>query len=139
MALQPIVIAIEAIKETDGRYFAYTDNGREHTGVDVISWAKEVAELGAGEICITSVDMDGTGLGYDLELTKMVAEATSIPVIAHGGAGSIEDVQNVIQSTNIDAVAIASILHYGFLSKNVDQLQTREEGNFEFLKKGAVF
>src|SRR3990167_373236 len=76
-----IVVTIEAIKERDGRYLAYTDNGRQFTGVEV---------LGAGEIIITSVDREGTGEGFDLELTRAISEAVSIPVIAHGGGGKIE-------------------------------------------------
>lgn len=82
-----IVVAIEAVKQSDGKYLAYTDNGREFTGVDAIKWAEHVAELGAGEIVITSVDREGTGEGYDLDLVKMIATNVSVPVIAHGGAG----------------------------------------------------
>lgn len=134
-----IVVAIEAIKQNDGRYLAYTDNGREYTGIEVIEWAKKVETLGAGEICLTSVDQEGTGLGFDLELTKMVSDICSIPVIAHGGAGSIRDVKKVIQSANADAVAIASVLHYGYIRINVNEFDERDEGNFEFLKKGFVF
>ncbi len=134
-----IVVAIEAIKQRDGRYYAYIDNGREHTGLNVEDWVKKVEELGAGEICITSVDKEGTGLGFDLELTKMVTESCSIPVIAHGGAGSIDDIEKVIKTSNVESVAIASILHYGYLSKNIEELEKRDEGNFEFLKKGTGF
>lgn len=90
---------------------AYTDNDREYTGIEVISWAKKVEELGAGEIVITSVGQEGNFLGFDIELTKMVAEAVSIPLIAHGGAGCLEDIKAVIQSGKADAVAVASILH----------------------------
>ena len=134
-----IVIAIEAIREPDGRYLAYTDNGREYTGIEVKDWAKKVEELGVGEISLTSVDREGTGTGFDIELTKMITESAGIPVIAHGGAGSAEDIRQVIQNAGADAVAVASILHYGFLSTNIDNLKYQEEGNFEFLKKGTVF
>lgn len=134
-----IVVAIEAIKQSDGKYLAYTDNGREYTGVDVFDWVKRVEELGAGEICLTSVDREGTGSGFDLELTKAVADFCSIPVIAHGGAGSVIDVERVVAASNADAVAIASILHYDYISKKVNNLEKSAEGNFEFLKKGSIF
>ena len=134
-----IVVAIEAIKQTDGKYLAYTDNGREHSGLEIIEWAKKVEELGAGEIVITSVDQEGSGLGFDIELTKNVSNAVSIPVIAHGGAGNEEDVCNVIQEGNADAVALASILHYNFIEKNVKGILGKEEGNTEFLKSGKTF
>jgi cyclase len=134
-----IVVTIEAIKQEDGRYLAYTDNGREYTGVEVLSWAKKVEELGAGEIVITSVDQEGTGLGFDIELTKMVAEAVSIPVIAHGGAGCIEDIEAVIQRGKADAVAVASILHYEFINNSEITGDYKREGNIEFLKSGRSF
>jgi cyclase len=134
-----IVVAIEAIRQSDGKYLAYTDNGREHSGLEIIEWAKKVEELGAGEIVITSVDQEGSGLGFDIELTKNVSNAVSIPVIAHGGAGNEEDVCNVIQEGNADAVALASILHYNFIEKNVIGILGKEEGNTEFLKSGKTF
>ncbi|PKN70914.1 MAG: imidazole glycerol phosphate synthase subunit HisF [Deltaproteobacteria bacterium HGW-Deltaproteobacteria-12] len=134
-----IVVAIEAIKQQDGRYFAYTDNGREHTGIEVLKWAKKVEELGAGEIVITSVDREGTGLGFDIELTKMVSDAVSIPVIAHGGAGCMEDIKEVINEGNADAVAVASMLHYEFISRNGSTGDYKKEGNIEFLKSGRSF
>jgi cyclase len=134
-----IVVAIEAIRQSDGKYLAYTDNGREHSGLEIIEWAKKVEELGAGEIVITSVDQEGSGLGFDIELTKNVSNAVSIPVIAHGGAGNEEDVCNVIKEGNADAVALASILHYNFIEKNVIGILGKEEGNTEFLKSGKTF
>ena len=112
-----IVVSIEAIKENSGKYFAYTDNGREYTGVDVLEWAQQVDDLGAGEIIISSVDKEGTAEGFDLELTKMISESVNIPVIAHGGAGSIKDVIDVIKIGKADAVSLASILHYGIKDK----------------------
>lgn len=134
-----VVVTIEAIKQTDGRYLAYTDNGREFTGKEVLQWAKHVEELGAGEIVITSVDREGTGSGYDIELTRMVAEAVSIPVIAHGGAGCLEDIQSVIRDGKADAVAIASALHYEVISNIEMKGDYRKEGNIEFLKSGRLF
>lgn len=134
-----IVVTIEAIKQQDGSYLAYTDNGREFTGIEVVSWAKRVQELGAGEIMITSVDREGSGLGFDNELTKMVSEAVDIPVIAHGGAGCVEDVKSVIHDGKADAVAIASMLHYEFINKNEMTGDYKKEGNIEFLKSGRGF
>lgn len=134
-----IVVAIEAIRNTDGKYLAFTDNGREYASLEVVSWARKAEELGAGEIVITSVDKEGTGEGYDLELIKSVSEAVSIPVIAHGGANTPENIVHAILSGKADAVAIASILHYsvmqsfGSLSSNY-----KEEGNISFLNSGKT-
>lgn len=129
-----IVVAIEAIRESDGRYLAFTDNGRETTGLEVLEWAQRAEELGAGEIILTSVDRDGTGEGFDIELIKMVANAVSIPVIAHGGAGSIEHIISVIKQGNANAVALASCLHYKAINR-IDILDNyAAEGNTEFLK-----
>ena len=133
-----IVVAIEAIKEPEGQYHAYTDNGREKTGVEVVEWAKKIQSLGAGEIIITSVDNEGTGKGFDIDLTKMVSEAVSIPVIAHGGAGNPQDVVDVVNYGKADAVSLASILHYGTISSQ-NFVKTSDEGNIEFLKKKKKF
>lgn len=134
-----IAISIEAIKQADGRYLAYTDNGREYTGVEVFDWAKKVESLGAGEIVLTSIDKEGTGEGYDIELTKMVSENVSIPVVACGGAGNADDVYKVITQGGADAVILASILHYDFIPKHTVNDEFKEEGNIEFLKKGRSF
>jgi imidazole glycerol-phosphate synthase subunit HisF len=134
-----IVIAIEAIKQSDGTYLAYTDNGREYTGVKVFDWAKKVEELGAGEIVITSVDREGTGIGFDIDLVTKVSNSISIPVIAHGGAGNAMDIQNVIQKANADAVAISSILHYDHINSNRSIQSAQKEGNTEFLRSGSTF
>lgn len=134
-----IVVTIEAIKQEDGRYLAYTDNGREYTGIEVLSWAKRVEELGAGEIVITSVGQEGTGLGFDIELTEMVAKSVAIPVIAHGGAGCLEDIISAIHKGRADAVAIASMLHYEYINGNVISGDYQKEGNIEFLKSGRTF
>lgn len=134
-----IVITIEAIKDPDGRYLAYSDNGREYTGVEVMGWAKKVESLGAGEIVITSVDKEGTGTGYDVELTKMISTSVSIPVIAHGGPGQLENVVDVVEDGCADAVAVASMLHYGYLDKKQTKGTRREEGNVEFLMSGKKY
>ena len=135
-----IVVAIEAIRQPDGSYEAYTDCGRERTGVEVFSWAQQVAELGAGEIVITSVDREGTGRGYDVELTRRISESVSIPVIAHGGAGCIEHVREVIEDGRADAVCLGSCLHYQLIEQHKNSLDDfAAEGNTEFLKRGVGF
>ncbi len=133
-----IVIAIEAIKESDGRYLAYTDNGREFTGVDVFEWAQKVDELGAGEIVITSVDNEGTGQGFDLELISKISNIVSIPVIAHGGAGKQNQVLDLINDGNANAVMISSMFHYHFIKENESKASSLE-GNVEFLNQKRNF
>ena len=134
-----IIVAIEAIKQINGEYYAYTDNGREYTGIEVMNWAKKVEELGAGEIIITSVDREGTGLGFDLKLIKEITDNVSIPIIAHGGALDEEDIKLAITDGKVDAVAISSILHYDYIKNNSHDDVGQEEGNIDFLKSGRNF
>lgn len=134
-----IVVSVEAIRESDGRYLAYTDNGREYSGIDVVEWVQKVAELGAGEICLTSVDREGTGEGFDIELIKTISGLVDIPVIAHGGAGRKEHVENLIKETDVDAVTIASLFHYDYVKRGYDFESHEGEGNIEFLKKRTSF
>lgn len=133
-----IVLAIEAIKQPDNKYFAYTDNGREYTGLEVVEWAQRGAELGAGEIVITSVDKEGTGQGFDIELIKSISNAVSVPVIAHGGAGKITDFDELF-NYDVSAVALGSVLHYKTITQLQSELNKSEEGNVEFLKSGKSF
>lgn len=133
-----IVVTIEAIRQADGSYFAFTDNGREPTGLEVVSWARRAEELGAGEICLTSVDREGTGRGYDTELIAAVTKAVSIPVIVHGGAGKPEDVVLAAQQ-GASAVAFASILHYDFIQRRENVESFEGEGNDTFLRAGRQF
>ena len=128
-----IVVAIEAI-EDNGKYLAYTDNGREYTGLDVFEWAQQIEELGAGELVITSVDKEGTGNGFDTELISKINKLVTIPVIAHGGAGKKEDVINLIKSSPISAVMISSIFHYYYIQSNKSMVSSLE-GNLQFLKQ----
>lgn len=134
-----IVVSIEAIKSPDGKYLAYIDNGREYTGIEVVEWAKKVEQLGAGELVITSVDCEGTGFGFDIELTKLVSEAVSIPVIAHGGASGPEDIVKVVKDGKADAVSVASILHYHYITNNNNVEYFEKEGNTSFLESGRAF
>jgi cyclase len=107
---QCIVVAIDAKRQPGGGWHVYTHGGRNDTGVD---WACRMAELGAGEILLTSMDRDGTKIGFDLELTRAVSDAVSIPVIASGGVGKLEHLADGIQLGGADAVLAASIFHYG--------------------------
>ena len=132
-----IVVAIEAIKGVDGNYYAFIDNGREETGLEVTQWVEKITKLGAGEIVITSVDRDGTSLGYDLELLKKIKSSTSIPVVAHGGASNFENIKEATKY--VDAIAIASALHYDSYEKVQDQFKQETEGNTSFLNSKKTF
>lgn len=109
---QCIVLSIDAKRDGD-RWFAYTEGGRKNSGVDAIEWAARGEQLGAGEILLNSIDMDGTKEGYDLELTRRVSEQAGIPVIASGGAGTPEQILEAVLQGKADAVLLASLLHYG--------------------------
>jgi cyclase len=107
-----VVVSIDA-KKFGGRYECMIYGGRKRTGIDAVEWAKKACGLGAGEILLTSVDADGTRKGYDMELLKRVCSAVDVPVIASGGAGSPEDMLEVLQKTEAGAVLAAGIFHYG--------------------------
>lgn len=113
---QCIVVAIDAkYDETTHSWHVFSQGGRVDTGLDVIEWAKRAVDLGAGEILLTSMDGDGTKDGYDLALTKAVADAVSVPVIASGGCGSVQHMVDVFKQTQASAALAASIFHYGEL------------------------
>lgn len=109
---QCVVVSIDAKRNGAGRYEAYTHSGTRPTGIDPMDLARRVEKLGAGEILITSIERDGTMTGYDLELTRQVSDAVSIPVIASGGAGNYEDMAQVLRSGQVSAVAAASIFQF---------------------------
>jgi len=109
---QCIVSSIDAKQLNDTEWYAYTDNGREKTSKEVIEWAKEVEQLGAGEILLTSIDYDGTKKGFDYELCSKISDEVSIPVISSGGMGKSEDAVKLFKSSSIDGIAVASIIHY---------------------------
>ena len=119
---QCIVSSIVAKKTSSNSWEAYVENGREPTGVDVIEWAKKVQALGAGEIMLTSIDKEGTKKGFDLELNEAVSSVISIPLIASGGAGKLEDITTLFHTQGVDASALASTLHYNLLQ--IDTLKT---------------
>ncbi|MGY8641286.1 MAG: imidazole glycerol phosphate synthase subunit HisF [Verrucomicrobiales bacterium] len=111
---QCIVVAIDAKRNAAGDGFeVYTHGGRKQTGIDAVKWAQEVAQRGAGEILLTSMDADGTKAGYDIELTAAISGNVSIPVIASGGAGNLDHMVKVLDKGKADAVLAASIFHFG--------------------------
>jgi cyclase len=110
---QCIVVAIDARTDGPGRWQVYSHGGRRATGRDAVAWAREIEQLGAGEILLTSMDRDGTGQGFDLELTRAVSDAVSIPVIASGGVGALEHLVDGVTIGRADAVLAASIFHFG--------------------------
>lgn len=110
---QCIVVAIDAKRDGEGRWNVYTHGGRNRTELDAVEWAKEVERRGAGEILLTSMDCDGTKDGYDIELTRAVSDAVTIPVIASGGAGTLEHLVDAVKRGGASAVLAASIFHFG--------------------------
>lgn len=129
-----IIVSIEAIKCPDGNFYAFTDNGRQETGLEVQKWAKKIEELGAGEILITSVDREGTGKGFDCKLIETISKNLSIPLIAHGGAGKKEHVRDLIKSCHINGVCISSLFHYSILENLNSSPDLSLEGNVDFLR-----
>ena len=116
---QCIVVAIDAKRRSNvesSGWDVYVRGGRENTGLDALNWAKEVEQRGAGELLVTSMDADGTQAGYDIELTKSIADKVGIPVIASGGAGNCEHIYSAVTEGQAEAALLASLLHYGQLS-----------------------
>ena len=110
---QCVVCAIDAKRRPEGGWTVYLNGGRVDTGLDAVKWAKQVAELGAGEILLTSMDCDGVKNGYDLELTRAVSDSVNVPVIASGGAGAMEHFYDAFTAGHADAVLAASLFHFG--------------------------
>ena len=126
---QCVVVAIDAKKRPDGSgWNIYKNGGRIDMGIDAVEWAKKVEELGAGEILLTSMDGDGTKAGYDLELTRAIAENVSIPVIASGGAGTLEHFKEALTEGKADAALAASLFHYKELEIKEVKEYLRDEG-----------
>lgn len=122
---QCIVVAIDARRRTDPAnpgWDVYVRGGRENTGLDALTWAVEVEQRGAGELLVTSMDADGTQAGYDLELTRAIAEAVEIPVIASGGAGTCDHIRTALTEGKAEAALLASLLHYGQLT--IDEIKS---------------
>jgi imidazole glycerol-phosphate synthase subunit HisF len=113
---QAIVVAVDARRRPDGGWEVYVNGGRKPTGLDAVAWAVRACEAGAGELLVTSMDRDGTRAGYDLALTRAVADAVGVPVIASGGVGTLEHLREGLVEGGADAVLAASIFHFGELS-----------------------
>lgn len=116
---QCIVVAIDARRRTDPEnpgWDVFVRGGRENTGLDAIAWAEEVTRRGAGELLVTSMDADGTQAGYDLELTRTIADRVDVPVVASGGAGNCQHIYEALSEGKAEAALLASLLHYGQLS-----------------------
>lgn len=125
---QCIVVAIDAKQVTDGRWEVFTHGGRNATGLDAVLWAKKMAEYGAGEILLTSMDRDGTRDGFDLALTRAVSESVEIPVIASGGVGNLDHLIEGIVVGQADAVLAASIFHFGDATVSEAKQRMRQAG-----------
>ncbi len=125
---QCVVAAIDARRRSPGGWSVYKNGGRLDTGMDAVEWAVRVEALGAGEILLTSMDGDGTRAGYDLELTRAVSEAVGIPVIASGGAGTLEHFYEAFSQGGADAVLAASLFHYRELEIRQVKTYLREKG-----------
>lgn len=125
---QCVVVAIDAKRREDGGWNIYKNGGRIDVGIDAVEWARKVESLGAGEILLTSMDCDGTKAGYDLELTQAIAQNVSIPVIASGGAGTLEHFKDALTTGGADAALAASLFHYKELEIKTVKEYLRREG-----------
>jgi cyclase len=125
---QCIVVAIDAKQTSPGKWQVFTHGGRNNTGIDAIAWASEVERLGAGEILLTSMDRDGTKIGFDLQLTRAIADAVGIPVIASGGVGNLQHLADGVTQGRADAVLAASIFHYGEFTVRQAKEFMRDQG-----------
>jgi cyclase len=125
---QCVVLAIDARRTRDGSYEVFVNGGRTPVGRDAVGWAREGVERGAGEILLTSMDRDGTEDGYELELTRGVADAVEVPVIASGGAGTLDHLVDAVEEGGADAVLCASIFHYGHYSVQEAKEHMRQAG-----------
>ncbi|MBN9048431.1 MAG: imidazole glycerol phosphate synthase subunit HisF [Rhizobiales bacterium] len=125
---QCMVLSIEAKRKPGGGWQAYTDNGRETTGLDVVQWAKRGAELGAGEILLTSVDREGTRTGFDTDLIAAVTSVVDIPVIASGGMGTVDHLVSAVKQGNCGAVAVADALHFARMTPAEIKAQAADAG-----------
>ena len=125
---QCIVVAIDAKKTKNDKWEIFSHGGTKETGIEAISFAKDMQERGAGEILLTSMDKDGTKDGYDIELTKLISDSLNIPIIASGGAGKLEHFKSVIEKGKASAILAASIFHFGEISIKQVKSYLRSEG-----------
>ena len=125
---QCIVVAVDAKRREGGGWEVYTHGGRKPTGLDAVEWARRMDEAGAGEILLTSMDRDGTKVGFDLGLTRAVSDAVGIPVVASGGVGALEHLAEGVLEGGADAVLAASIFHFGEFSVRAAKEHMRSRG-----------
>lgn len=125
---QCVVASIDAKQNADGVYKVWVKGGREETPLEAVAWAQECVARGAGEILLTSIDRDGARIGYDLEITRAVANAVNVPVIASGGAGNAQHLVDAVQQANADAVLVAGILHDGLTTVHALKQTMRDAG-----------
>ncbi len=133
-----LIISMEVFK-VKGDYKCYIDYGREETDIELFSWIEKVENKGAGEILVTSIDRDGTGKGFDVELSEKITKESDIPYIIGGGFGKKEHLKELLTCSNPSGVFISSALHYNYVLNNLDKNWFNDEGNFEFLKKDEKF
>lgn len=124
-----IAVSLETIFSDDNKYYVLIESGREKTNVELFSFIEKIQKLGAGELIITSIQHEGRRKGFNIDLYKKIKKLTSVPLVAHGGAGSVEDIVEVFQEADVDAVSLASLLHYSYMKKNNENL---EQGNMIF-------
>lgn len=135
-----IIISIE-VNKVSNKYKCFYDYGREDSEIDLISWLKNIRPRGAGEIMIMSIDKDGTGHGFDLELAKIMKQETDLPFIFGGGCGKTEHIMELLDISNPSGICLSSCLHYDAIKKNILTISksTEHDGNFEFLKKNEKY
>ena len=131
-----MVASIDAKRASGGRWEVFVRGGRQPTGLDAVDWARECVRRGAGEILLTSIDRDGARTGYDLELTRAVAEAVSVPVIASGGAGSAAHVADVLETTPAAAALVAGMLHDG--TTTIRRIKACAAGRHLYIRQSAA-
>ncbi|MBD7907842.1 imidazole glycerol phosphate synthase subunit HisF [Sporosarcina gallistercoris] len=124
-----IMLSMDVSQSESGQWTVFAKAGNEDTGMDAIEWAKEAERLGAGEIVVNCIDEDGMRNGYNLELTSLVANSVSIPIVASGGAGSAQHIRDVFEQTNAQSALVASVLHFGIVSLD-DLQQVVKEGSY---------
>ena len=134
-----ICISIETIKQ-NGDYFCFYDNGRNSSNIKVLDWISELNKIGVGEICITFVDGDGTGKGFDVDFIKKIEKITNLPIVINGGSGNIKQISDLFLNTKIDGLSISSMFHYYYIKKvkNKNFNDYKSEGNIEFLRQNII-
>ena len=128
-----IVVAIEFSKTKNNKYMVFTDNGRQETGLNAIDWFLEAQELGAGEICLTSIDKEGTGEGFDIDFLNIIKNKIKIPILVHGGLKTPSDLTNVLKLCHVNGFLISSMLHYMSSKELNSNIKKKFQGNTTFI------